>query len=519
MLTRLTAAAALTATVLLAPTSTQATPAPPHPGGDVVAFGSATDGKLDVPPLPSGMSYVEVDGGYNATVALRSDGHIVGWGHEVEQYSSLTPPDLPSGTTYTDVSTNGTVTLALRSDGVVVPFATTNPYGTSMVPPLPADVQYTDLQVGSRDVLALRSDGHIVAWGEDNFGLHAIPALPDGVTYTTFAVTMTHALALRSDGRVVAWGATSQGKTDVPDLPEGTTYTGVAAGLSHSVVIRSDGEALAFGQNDSGQAEVPPLPDGLTYIDASAGFNHTLFLRSDGSVVGSGVDADGQLAAPAPDGEMRNVAMAGGFSHSAVIRATVPDSVTTAAWPATITYGKPSVVPITVSTAHGSPPPGPGTVRITGSDGRPIAAGTTDADGKATLEIGATALKPGSHALRVTFMGSPTAWRSESQTRTMTVGRAVSTAALSVPSHMRAGTRRTASVTVRATGVTPTGKVRIMDGSRVLREFTMLASFGGRRAVLLPKLREGKHRLRLRYVGSAHATSDWSLTHDVTVRR
>src|SRR5262245_22261322 len=49
--------------------------------GSVVAWGDNTYGQCNVPPLPAGLTYVEVAAaGYYVVLARRSDGSVIGWG-------------------------------------------------------------------------------------------------------------------------------------------------------------------------------------------------------------------------------------------------------------------------------------------------------------------------------------------------------------------------------------------------------------------------------------------------------
>src|SRR5262245_44258587 len=90
--------------------------------GNVVAWGSNYQGQCNVPPLPPGLSYVEVAAGnYQSagyTAARRSDGSVVAWGDN--SYSQCNVPALPPSLSYVEVAAGGAHTLARRSDGSVV---------------------------------------------------------------------------------------------------------------------------------------------------------------------------------------------------------------------------------------------------------------------------------------------------------------------------------------------------------------------------------------------------------------
>jgi len=66
-----------------------------------VAWGYNFFGQCDVPPLPSGLVYVDVAAGGYYNVALRSDGAVVAWGENI--WGARYLPGLPDGLSYVDV--------------------------------------------------------------------------------------------------------------------------------------------------------------------------------------------------------------------------------------------------------------------------------------------------------------------------------------------------------------------------------------------------------------------------------
>ncbi|MHC5212511.1 MAG: RCC1 domain-containing protein [Planctomycetota bacterium] len=276
--------------------------------GQVQAWGDNSSGQCDVPPLPAGLTYVEVAAGgpgFSASSGLGQPSH---------GYS-----------------------LARLSDGSVVAWGS-NWGGQIDVPALPPGLTYTGLAAGPGHALALRSDGSLVAWGDDTCGQCNVPALPAGVTYVEASAggpawsyedwdgcygnssgVCGRSVALRSDGSVVTWGLPLQGTPDVPALPAGLTYVEVSAGADHMAARRSDGSVVAWGANDAGQCDVPPLPAGLTYAGVSAGMNNTTAWLSDGSLVEWGSPlafASGLFSAPPlPPGVSYVELAAGGGSH------------------------------------------------------------------------------------------------------------------------------------------------------------------------------------------------------------
>ena len=165
--------------------------------GQVVAWGSNSNGLSTVPPLPAGLSYTAVAGGYYHSLALRSDGQVIAWGDNGQYQTDVTVLPAGLGLTYTAVAGGGFHSLALRSDGQVIAWGYKF-YKQIDVTPLPAGLglTYTAVAAGGAHSLALRSDGQVIAWGYDGNGLSTVPAPPAGLTYTAVAAGIYHSLAI-----------------------------------------------------------------------------------------------------------------------------------------------------------------------------------------------------------------------------------------------------------------------------------------------------------------------------------
>ncbi|MDO9457330.1 family 78 glycoside hydrolase catalytic domain [Nocardioides sp.] len=163
---------------------------------------------------------------------------------------------------------------------------------------------------------------------------------------------------------------------------------------------------------------------------------------------------------------------------------------------ATGTYGTPTRVTATV-TGEASPT---GTVTLV--DGaRTVASGAVES-GTATLTIPGTALTAGSHPLRLLYSGDDSVAGSEG-TLTVRIAKATSALATTVqPQRVTTRTKALATVRVTARGVTPTGAVRILRGTKVIGRGTL--NKAGAVAIRLPRLAAGRRTLKVVYVGSAN---------------
>jgi hypothetical protein len=173
------------------------------------------------------------------------------------------------------VSAGGEHSLALRSDGTIVGWGR-NDDGQAAPP---TGNNYIAISAGWYHSLALRSDGSIVGWGNNYCG-QATP--PTGNNYIAISAGGSHSLALRSDpsaalgtgDSIVGWGRNDYGQTTPP--PE-NNYIAISAGGAYSLALRSDGTIVGWGVNSSGQAT--PLA-GNDYVAIAAGYRHSLVIRA-----------------------------------------------------------------------------------------------------------------------------------------------------------------------------------------------------------------------------------------------
>lgn len=265
-------------------------------GGTVIGWGDPSNGKLNLPALPSGVTYTAVAASQNMSVALRSDGTIETVGTAGGQ--SITPPALPAGGAYVAISAGLNFALAIRRDGQAVGWGNSF-QGEASPPALPAGLTYVAVACGQSHSLALRSDGSVIGFGRSTEGQIAVPALPAGLKYIAIAAGDFHSLALRSDGQVIAWGFNNNQQINVPALPAGVTYTAIAASSGHSLALRSDGTLKGWGQTFFNESDAPALPENVKYIGVAKAYLQSIALRSDGQIVSWGKGDNGLNSPPA----------------------------------------------------------------------------------------------------------------------------------------------------------------------------------------------------------------------------
>ncbi|MFI6338540.1 Ig-like domain repeat protein [Streptomyces sp. NPDC050535] len=166
---------------------------------------------------------------------------------------------------------------------------------------------------------------------------------------------------------------------------------------------------------------------------------------------------------------------------------------TTRASAATTAYGRTPKVAVSVTGTHGVVATGKVTVK---EGSTTLGTGTLSA-GKVSVPL-SNHLKVGSHSLTVSYSGG-SKLNASATTAKLTVGKATPTVTKTAPASVSHTARAKVAVKVTATGTTPTGKVRIYEGSRLIATATLSA---GKATVTLPKLGKGSHTLHANYAGS-----------------
>jgi len=262
------------------------------------------------------------------SLALKSDGSIVGWGRD--HYGQASPP---AGNDFVAISAGGGELplrdcghgLALKSDGSIVAWGIND--GSSgdfgQVSDTPDSNDFIAISAGYNYNIALKSDGSLVSWGIDDGGwadCGQVSDTPDGNDFTAIAAGIWHNLAIRSDGSIVAWGDDHYGQASPPS---GNDFIAIAAGASHSLALKSDGSIVAWGIDNGDEqfgdyGQVTDTPDGNDFVAIAAGVFHSLALKTDGSVVGWGGSTNWLSESMPSSGDY--IAIAAGGAHNLALR-------------------------------------------------------------------------------------------------------------------------------------------------------------------------------------------------------
>lgn len=233
--------------------------------GTLAAWGANSDGQLgdgatgqslipvavDLSGAFAGKTIVAIAAGSSHSLALCSDGTLVGWGsNSISQLGNIGAP-------------RSLVPVAIEDRGVLT--------GREIIA----------IAAGSVHNLALCADGTLAAWGGNHNGQlgdggisnSLLPVavgaggLLDGRKVVAIAAAQNHNLAVCDDGTLFAWGINTNGQlgdqskttrlSPVLVNPVGALAgkkpVSVAAGYNHSIALCADGSLAAWGYNGGGE--------------------------------------------------------------------------------------------------------------------------------------------------------------------------------------------------------------------------------------------------------------------------
>ena len=233
----------------------------------------------------------------NRTFAIKSNGTLWGIGSNssgilgvnstTTYYTSF--QQIGTASNWLKVDSGSQATLALRTDGTLWGWGRTDAYqlagglccGNQLAPiQLGTDTDWVDAQIDSGTGIALKSNGTIWGWGFNggtkllgqfsNYENYAIQ-LNTHTDWVKFSLGGSHLLALKTDGSLWGWGSnTYKQLTDTygnnswfpVQIGTDTNWDKVLAVGRSSFAIKTDGTLWGWGLNDEGQI-------GLGYTSAT----------------------------------------------------------------------------------------------------------------------------------------------------------------------------------------------------------------------------------------------------------
>jgi len=308
------------------------------------------------------------------------------------------------------------------------------------------------------------------------------------VEYTIEATTATE-LTLSSDTQVFGEDPAASAEV-VVSLVEGVTD------IEGTISIAADGEEIDSADVADGTVSfVLPssLEEGTHEIVAT-------FTPAEGSpLVGSTSAASTLTVEPAPPVEPEKV--------------TPTLSVTTKG----ARYGVQGSVAVTVD-RDGEPAEGDVAVVI---DGEAFAVAPLD-EGAATVSL-PTTLDAGTHEIEVTYLGNETT-ESVTDSASVTISKALTSLSRTLGSQKATvkKTKLTVGITLKSPGVTVplAGTIRVYDGAKVIKSYTLPASAKGKMTLTLPVFQTtGTHKLKVTFYGTKNLNAASSPVFTVKVTK
>jgi alpha-tubulin suppressor-like RCC1 family protein len=273
-------------------------------------------------------SALRVEGGYQSTCAVGTDGKAYCWGSNEDGRLATgggkivrTPAEVggPAFTTFAMSNFVGRGICALTAAGAAYCWGGTVP-GTPATPTAVAGgLTFTKLAVGAYIACGLTTGEDVYCWGENRYGRlgtgdtvsSTSPRKIDAnIPFKDVSVGVDHACAVATNGTVYCWGANYDGETgSTPGgclgnsnyacilspqaVPGGHDFVQVQASFRSTCALTTAGAAYCWGSNSSGQLGVSrftygdqnapiAVGGGYTFTSLTAGSHHVCGLTSGG---------------------------------------------------------------------------------------------------------------------------------------------------------------------------------------------------------------------------------------------
>ena len=302
-----------------------------------------------VTTFAGGTTWKQVSAGKRATLAIKTDGTLWGWGGNgtFEQRLGInfdaarsTPvTTFAGGNNWKQVSTSGKgrSTGAIKTDGTLWTWGSNeggelgnnNGGGQTPVTTFAGGTSWKQISVGGADnshMAAIKTDGSLWIWGtNDNakLGINQgnvnrntpVTTFIGGTDWKQVSCGEQHTAAIKTDGSLWTWGLGTSGQlgnfanttrsTPVTTFAGGNTWKSVSAGQNHTAAIKTDGSLWTWGSGSDGRlgtngygassTPVTTFAGGTNWKQVSCGTQHTVAIKTDGTLWGWGRGANGQL--------------------------------------------------------------------------------------------------------------------------------------------------------------------------------------------------------------------------------
>ena len=327
--------------------------------GNLWLWGQGPDGGLGdntilsksspVQTIAWGSNWIDVSSGYQATMAIRSDGTLWVWGRGTQgQIGDNTIVSKSSPVQTITFGTNWKQAFAnerafsggIKTDGTLWMWGdnSTGGLGDNTITHRSSPVQTVAFgtnwkQVcgssltGNQFAVATKTDGTLWCWGFNTSGQlgdntiikksSPVQTVAFGTNWKQVDCGAAHTAAIKTDSTLWSWGLNTSGQlgdntrtsrsSPVQTIAGGTNWKQVACGSSHTAAIKTDGTLWTWGNNYQGQlghntsstqprsSPVQTIAYGTNWKQVSGGTNHTAAIKTDGTLWCWGLNTSGQL--------------------------------------------------------------------------------------------------------------------------------------------------------------------------------------------------------------------------------
>ena len=247
-------------------------------------------GWLELDVVDSGQSetYTHIAVGTEHGCALRDDGAVHCWGHNVDKDGSDACQARPPGGTYVAITAGDAHTCALDREGRAVCWGSNlESWHHEVVDQArPPDRRFSAIAAGESHTCGILNNGELLCWGSDRDGK---ASAPEG-RFVKVSAGRHFSCALRDDGAAVCWGRDRDGSLQPPQ----DEFVEIGVGAGHACGVTVEGELRCWGSNDVGQSDPPPGMFDLV----SASSRYSCGLVRDGTLLCWGSDLAGRADPP-----------------------------------------------------------------------------------------------------------------------------------------------------------------------------------------------------------------------------
>ena len=296
-----------------------------------------------VTTFAGGTTWKSVAGGWNHTLAIKTDGTLWVWGYN--DFGQLgtngggnksTPvTTFAGGTNWKSVAGGQGTTAAIKTDGTLWLWGSggllgdnTTTQRNTPVTTFAGGNDWKSVSIGFQQTAAIKTDGSLWTWGASDKGQLGtndtttrrtpVTTFSGGTNWKQVSCGSQYTSAIKTDGSLWTWGVNGYGQlginesgdatnrtTPVTTFAGGNDWKSVAAGQNSLAAIKTDGSLWTWGRNNSGQlgtnnttnrsTPVTTFAGGNNWKSASIGLAHVVAIKTDGTLWVWGTNSTGNL--------------------------------------------------------------------------------------------------------------------------------------------------------------------------------------------------------------------------------